>query len=154
MALKKISFVTNKAIEPIIRKWGFVQTKIITDWPEIVGADLGSCSLPAKLINDSVLPKKQILIVEVNNSAKATELAYLEDIIISRINTYFGYDAISQIKIKQTPTLIVREKNQKKSLPLSEQQIDDLNIILESIEDEELKTALFELGKSIKTDPA
>jgi hypothetical protein len=123
---------------------------IFLDWPNIVGERVASFSWPKKIVKDRNLENieqnySSILHIEVSNSSFATELKYLENHLIEKISVYFGYKAISQIKMKIN-------MQSKKTLPLmvnsnlSREQDLKLENSLTEIDEEDLKSALKDLG--------
>ncbi len=82
------------------RRFGFVQSSIVTRWPEIAGERYAALSQPEMIR----FPRGQRahgtlhLIVE---SAAATMLQHVMPEMIERVNRFFGYAAISQIRIQQ-----------------------------------------------------
>ncbi len=82
------------------RRFGFVQSAVVSRWPEIVGARYaGVCSpesirFPAGKRSDGVLT----LSVE---GAHAPIMQHVAPTLIERVNRFFGYPAIVRIQIRQ-----------------------------------------------------
>lgn len=145
-----LNFVTN----PIFKKRGFVENKIITDWDLIVGKDLGNCSTPKKISFAKEQKSNGVLHVEVYDSGIAMEMTYMEPVIIEKISVYFGYKAIQKIKIVQRPGGQFKVYEEKKVIErnLSDEKKAILDSYLDEIEDEELKAALNSLGHGVMSD--
>ncbi len=123
--------------------------RIITDWEKIVGEFMAGLSIPRKLVFQKDKTNNATLHVEVANSSIATEMSYMEILIIEKIATYFGYKAVSRLKISQNLKAPIVLKKQK---VVSVKKVDlpeNLKNIIAGIEDDNLKTALSNLWGSV-----
>lgn len=141
----------DKATKPFFIQRGFAEGRIITDWNIIVGSALGQCSQPKKLSFPKEKRSGGILYVEVYDSGMATQMVYLEPMIIEKIATYFGYKAVGKIKLIQKPSGRVMTQPKaalpaKKLSPPDEQKLKNL---LHGIKDEALKASLASLGQQV-----
>ena len=100
---KKIGDLVDQVIEPIAQKQGFCSHKIIKNWPHIVGSQLSKFCAPYF----GQLKKNQsgLFIIAVSNPGFIAELQLAEPMIIERLALYYGYKAISKIKIKVVPKI-------------------------------------------------
>ena len=137
----------QKATKRIFQKRGFAENRIIEDWERIIGDKLARYCAPQtiKFYNDT--RTHGLLMVDVYHSGLATELQYMSPIIIEKITSYFGYPAVSKIKIIQKPQ---PQHLKPKAAPpppmpsLTASQTKLLNEQLSDIDDEKLrKTSLF-----------
>ncbi len=146
---KSLNFVTK----PAFRRRGFAENRIITDWGSIVGDMLGDISAPRRLIFAKKERNNGVLHVEVYDSGMAMELIYLEPVVIEKIAAYFGYKAVGRLKIIQKPLsqkqLRKKEVDYLENPKVSEEVQSRLNILLEEIEDDELRKTLHNLGVSV-----
>ena len=151
--MQKVSYLVDKVTKPILQKFGFYHNKIITDWRLIVGDKVATCSTPTKLI----LKKGKYdgtLFINVTSSSIATELYYQTDLILEKLAFYFGYRAVTKLKIVQTPNYDGTQPIPAKQNPetiLANTQKDHLTTMLSEIEDEGLRSALFTLGAYVIT---
>jgi hypothetical protein len=82
------------------RRFGFVQSSIVTRWPEIVGARHAEVCAPEAIRfppgekSDGVL---QLVVMP----AHAPIISHVTPEIIERVNRFFGYSAIAKVKIRQ-----------------------------------------------------
>lgn len=129
--------------------------RLVTHWPEIVGADLADYAQPVKIryrkVPGSKRPEASLDIAA--TTAEATLLHYRKDLILERINQIFGERLVSSIRFvpvaANAPLPRPRRVLQK---PLSPTEKQDLANILEHIEDHELKERLEMFGTSILQD--
>lgn len=91
----KLSFAIESLTRPMFKKNGFVDSRIITDWSDIVGEKLAKLCTPQKITSTGVLQ------INVYDSGIALELAYLEKNIIDKIAIYFGYKIIKKISLNR-----------------------------------------------------
>lgn len=72
---------------------------LLARWADIMGADIASvASLAAiKKNRDNTFN----VVIRPTNPAYALQLSYQRDEIITRINKYFGYDAVSKISFRK-----------------------------------------------------
>jgi hypothetical protein len=138
---------------------GFPSASILSDWPEIIGADFAAITAPERLVwprggnqqhideeNRQKMPSHRrsgaTLILRVEGP-RSLEIQHIAPQLLERINTYFGYRAVAELRIIQGP--VIRETPQEP--PAREVK----EVVLENeIEDVKLRTALEKLGGSIE----
>jgi hypothetical protein len=101
--------LTRKAFE----KYGFSTASLITDWPAIVGVELAACTAPERLkwphgagrtqADDADRGRKGATLVLRVDGARALDVQYKARQVIERINAYFGYAAIAELRLLQAP---------------------------------------------------
>lgn len=129
--------------------------KLIAQWSHIAGSDIASKSVPTELKFQRKPEKEKggspqaILILSVQ-PAFALEFSYQKGLLIERLNVFFGYPAIKDIKIIQNSVIMDNQKATKaKSKPLTLQQQKQIDEVTADIKDNDLQTALKNLGKAI-----
>ena len=143
--------LTRKAFE----KYGFSAATLITDWPAIVGKDLAAQTAPDKLKwpRQPEMPGSEAaketkgrpgatLYLRVEGP-RALEIEYKRAQLAERINAYFGYRAIADVRIVQAP--LPKPKARRVAL-----RTDADAVPLPAVQDEGLRTALEKLGAGIK----
>lgn len=102
--------LTRKAFQ----KFGFSTAALITDWPQIAGAELASYTIPDRLKwpraaevtdpsdDDTGQRPGAVLVLRVD-PARALDVEYRTRQILDRINAYFGYRAVAALRLIQTP---------------------------------------------------
>lgn len=130
------------------RRRGFSETRVVTDWPEIVGAELARGVTPERLS----FPRGQQAGGTLHLRASgplALELRHLEPLVIERINRYFGYGAVARLAIVQGPVSVPRRRRPPARRELDADESKALEKRLESIEDADLRRSLDRLGRSV-----
>src|SRR5262249_22736439 len=108
-------------------KFGFTTAQLVTDWPTIVGRDLAAVCAPERLkwqprpqpaklaAADQPTPQRPAppmagrperrgatWVVRVEG-ARALDLQYRSRQLLERVNAYFGYAAVSELRLLQAP---------------------------------------------------
>jgi hypothetical protein len=133
------------------RRRGFSEAKVVTDWAEIIGAELARSTMPERLTFPQGPESGGTLRIRAAGPL-ALELQHLEPLVIERINRYFGYRAVSRLAFVQAAALPGRVPAKEKPQPrLTDDEAARLTDTVAKIEDKSLKEALERLGKSVLT---
>ena len=153
-AAKPIGELMPEIGRTAFRRFGFVQSSIVTRWPEIVGSHHARICAPESLRFPPGEKSEGILqLVVVPAHAPLIQQVIPE--IIERVNRFFGYAAVARIKLRQGavqpphPTQKAKAPPSLKPLPM------ELGESLRDIGDPELRTVLESLARSLdqkKTD--
>jgi len=82
------------------KKYGFINSDILTDWEKIAGSDLAAKISPVKLSFPMGQRQNGTLYVKIKNASFSSIIQYQFPMVIDRVNTYFGYRAVATVKIK------------------------------------------------------
>jgi hypothetical protein len=104
--------LTRKAFE----KHGFSTVALLTDWASVVGGDLAAYSQPERLkwqkgvdaygaVEEDAGGRPGATLQLRVEGARAIEVQMRARQIIDRINAYFGYRAVAEIRIVQGPVV-------------------------------------------------
>jgi hypothetical protein len=146
------------ALDSAARARGFASTSLLSEWETIVGADLARFTMPDRVVwprrrdeTDAPEPPKgrrdegATLVLRVEGP-RAIEVQHRSGQILERVNAYFGYRAIAEMRILQAP--VARKAPPE---PRPEPEIDPAALPQSAaIEDEGLRTALLRLGASAR----
>lgn len=138
-----------KITKALFGKRGFADGAILKDWPTIAGEHLARHSLPERVIYPRGARAGGTLHLRIDNGSMATELQHLEPLLIERINGYFGFSAVKNLKITQGPLPETAEKPARARRRLDEADQEDLARSLISVDDAELRQALEALGRAV-----
>ncbi len=135
---------------------GFAQADVVSNWNEIVGDELAAISAPERIkwprgAGEEAQKSGGTLVIRAA-PGRALDLQYDASRITGRINSFFGYGAVSAIKVVQATGQLPQRPS--RPLPSSLKPLE--NPMLETIEDGQLKAALERLGQSLAlgTGPA
>ncbi|USU03934.1 DciA family protein [Sphingomonadaceae bacterium OTU29LAMAA1] len=82
------------------KRFGFVQSALVTRWPEIVGARWAAASNPESLRFPPGKRADGVLTIVVRG-AHAPMMQHIAPEIIERVNRFFGYVAVARLTIRQ-----------------------------------------------------
>ncbi len=134
-----------------LRKRGFAQSAVISNWAEIVGPELAANAAPQKLAFPRGGHGDGTLHVRVSGPL-AIELQHMEPLVLERINTYFGYRAVARLALVQGPLPPRREEVKRKVLPaLDADEADAVEQMVSGVTDDSLRHALSGLGRAVKS---
>jgi len=86
--------------DPSFRRFGFVQSSIVSRWAEIVGERYAKASSPESIRFPTGKKAGGVLTLLVDG-AHAPLIQHLTPMIVERVNRFFGYAAIDRIVFKQ-----------------------------------------------------
>lgn len=146
-----------RVTKPAFRAHGFAETRIISQWPEIVGALLAEHSLPQQLRFPQGKRCDGVLTLKVSN-VMALEFQHLTPQILERIATFFGYAAVARLRFVQVPLSAMRSEaallSRKNNLRTSRRSaVTEADAADADGEQDPLTRALKRLGAAISAPP-
>ncbi len=129
------------------RKFGFVQSSIVTRWAEIVGAHYAGISAPESIrfpVGKKAGGTLQLTVM----SGHAPMVQHVLPDIIDRVNRFFGYAAVARVAMKQgavQPSSPERRPPPRNLKPVPQ----DLGDSLRDIGDPELRAVLESLAQGL-----
>ena len=155
----RTSSLLQKRIRRASESRGFSESRVLTHWPEIAGADIAAIARPV-----SVSYGRQGLgatLVILTTGAQAPMLEMQKDKLRDKVNAVYGYNAISRIRITQTaPTGFAEgqvdfEHRPKKSKPAEPDRAacEKASALTAEIGDTSLRSALEALGQNVLSKP-
>jgi len=143
--------LTTKALQ----KYGFSAASLIMDWPAIMGSDFARYAAPERIkwprtaertedASASAGRSGAVLVLRVDG-AKALDVQYRAPHIIERINAYFGYAAVAQLRVIQAPMPAAPEARVLRA------RAEPLTGEVSGVADARLRDALARLGAEVRT---
>jgi hypothetical protein len=151
ISAKPLSVLLSDVFSDAYAKQGFAARELVTRWAEIAGPEVAAHSEPLKIQwprpveGQASEPATLVLRVE---GPMALEIQHASDVILQRVNRFFGWSAVGRLALRQAP-LSRRNKPETSRAP-DPAEVAELEKTLSSVEDEELRAALARLGASIK----
>jgi len=140
-------------------KFDKIEFIIQSNWEQIVGSYFAEFSEPLYItripdfeneIGETVY--RNYLNVSVSPAA-ALEFQHFKDTILEKMNSYFGYKAIIDLRIQQNYiTNSNRKKLNVRDIQLSNEENQNISKEVEMLADTSLKSTLINLGKKITKD--
>jgi Uncharacterized protein conserved in bacteria len=100
--MQPIKFIVNRVVSPAVKKRGFLNGRILLEWEQIVGPKFSQFTKPIKVFFRPGYRRYGVLHLAVSPSF-ALLVDHAKDLIIEQINSYFGYQAVSSLMLKQVP---------------------------------------------------
>ena len=127
------------------RRFGFVQSSIVSRWPEIVGARYAEVSAPEMIKFPAGKRSGGTLTLAVE-SAHAPMMQHVTPTIMERVNRFFGYEAVIRVAIRQGAAA----KQAPRAAPPSLKPVPaELGDSLRTIGDPELRACLEALAGAV-----
>lgn len=163
------SFVPRLA-QKAFEKYGFSTIALLTDWPAIVGKELAQFTKPERLKWPRSVPIRgdvesgcegrpgATLSLHVA-PARALEVQYGAAQIVERINSYFGYRAVAELRLLQMPLDAeapnsahppCRRRDIDVSQPVQTDRAEASDELLAAVSDEKLRASLRRLQAGIQ----
>lgn len=130
------------------RKFGFVQSSVVTRWVEIVGARHARVCAPESIRfppgekADGIL---QLVVIP----AHAPIIQHVIPEIIERVNRFFGYKAVAKVKLRQGEVKPTVARERPAAPPSLKPVPIELGESLRDIGDPELRAVLESLARSL-----
>jgi hypothetical protein len=130
------------------RRFGFVQSSVVSRWPEIVGPRHARICTPES-IRFPPGEKSGGILQLVVVPAHAPIIQHVIPEIIERVNRFFGYNAVAKAKIRQGEVKLPPASQQKTASPSLKPVPLELGESLRDIGDPELRAVLESLARSM-----
>lgn len=150
MGARAISELMPEIGRTAFRKFGFVQSSVVTRWPEIVGAAHAKVCAP-EAIRFPPGEKSGGILQLVVVPAHAPIITHVIPEIIERVNRFFGYNAVSRVKLRQGAVKPPPAQTSAAAPPSLRPIPIELGESLRDIGDPELRTVLESLARSLGT---
>ena len=147
---KRVADLVPQIGRAAFRRFGFVQSSVVTRWPEIVGTRHAQVCSPESIRfppgekSDGIL---QLVVLP----AHAPLIQHVIPEIMERVNRFFGYKAVARVKLRQGAVKPPAAEN--RTAPPSLKPIPmELGDSLRDIGDPELRVVLESLARTLGTD--
>ncbi len=124
--------------------------KMLEQWGHVAGTEVASQTMPLDLKFSRGKESNQATLHLAVQPAYALEFGYQKNLLIERLNVFFGYPAIKDIKIVQNSEVMNKKKATKPlARPLTGKEQQNIETMVGKIQENDLQTALKNLGKAI-----
>ena len=135
-----------RGVKGILKKSGYNYSEIISKWSVLVGKDISSCTYPK-----SIKMKKEnsngTLVLAIKRGDEIN-IEYSKREIINKINSYFGYKLINEIKLEAINFNSKKTKNKNELRKFSKNFEEKIN----EIKNKNIRNSLSQLLKTIKNE--
>ena len=130
------------------RRFGFVQSSVVTRWPEIVGETHARASMP-EAIRFPPGEKSGGILQLVVLPAHAPLIQHVIPEIVERVNRFFGYSAVSKVKLRQGAVKPPHAGESRQPPPSLKPIPMEVGESLRDMGDSELRAVLESLARSL-----
>jgi hypothetical protein len=151
VSAKPLSVLLSDVFSDAFAKQGFAARELVTRWPEIAGNDIAAHAEPLKMQWPRPMegqPQEPATLVLRVEGPMALEIQHRSDVILERVNRFFGWHAVGRIALRQAP--LSRRGRRPAPRPPDPAEVKTVADTLSAVEDEALKQALARLGAAIK----
>jgi hypothetical protein len=151
ISAKPLSVLLSDVFSDAYARQGFAARELVTRWAEIAGPEISVHCEPLKIQWPRPVegqPQEPATLVLRVDGPMALEIQHASDVILERVNRFFGWSAVGRLALRQGP-LSRRERPAASRAP-DAAEVAEVAETLSSVEDEELRAALARLGASIK----
>ena len=147
---RKLSDLATSFLAETFKRQGFASTELVTRWADIVGPEISAHAEPIKLnwrrVGDGEPAEPAILVLRVEGPV-AIEIQHLANVIVERVNRFFGWQAVGGIALRQAPLT----RRERRAAPRIDPQVTAaVAATLTDVADEDLRMALARLGAALK----
>ena len=135
-----------RGIKGVLKKSGYNYAEIISKWKKLVGKEISDCCYP-KSIKIGKENVNGTLLIAVKRGDEIN-VEYSKKDIINKINSYFGYQLISNIRLQA----INADKTKIKKIYITNNFSKNFEKKIKEIKNKNLKNSLNDLLKVIKND--
>jgi hypothetical protein len=129
------------------RRFGFVQSSIVSRWKEIVGERYARVSAPES-IRFPLGKRSAGVLTLVVEGAHAPMMQHVAPVIVERVNRFFGYPAVERVQFRQGVVQLAKAKPRRAPASLRPLPVE-LGDSLRAIADPELRACLESLAQGV-----
>ena len=144
--LRSFGSTLPRGVKGILRKSGYNYSEIISKWNILVGKNISDCSFP-KSIKMTKGDTNATLILSVKRGNEIT-VEYSKKEIINKINSYFGYRLINEIRLQSFNSGSKKIKNKSTLSKFTE----DFDKKINGIKNKNIRNSLSQLLDVMKND--
>lgn len=152
MRARAVSDMVPDVGRAAFRRFGFVQSSVVSRWREIVGERYAGVSSPESIKFPAGRRSEGVLNLIVEG-AHAPMMQHVAPVIVERVNRFFGYPAVSRVAFRQGLVKVAHAKS--RAAPPSLRPVPaELGDSLRAIADPELRAVLESLARGVAASEA
>ena len=150
---RSISELAGNVLAPILARRAGMTLDLLGAWSDLIGEPFGTSTRPEKIawprrVADED-PFEPATLIVACDGAQAVFFQHESQLIIEKVNVFFGFNAIARLKIVQKPVSTGSNRVEPAHRGLSAEDEAYLASIVEAVEDEALRATLRRIGKGI-----
>ena len=135
--LRPFSRSIPQGLKKLLKKSGYNFSNIIDNWTRMVGKDISNACYPSTIKMGKEMNNGTLILNVIHGNELTIEYGKQE--IIDKINSFFGFNCIKEVKLK-----VIQEKKASQKLPINKKKIN-YNSKLNNITNANLKNSLSKL---------
>ena len=140
--LRPFSSSIPKTLKKYLKKGGYNYSNIVDNWTTIVNKNISDSCYPISVKMGKEMKNGTLILNVIHGKELEVEYAKIE--IMDKINTFFGYNCISQINLKIIEEKIKLKKNNRPKI----KNFSKINDKITNVQNPELKNSLKNLLKA------
>lgn len=148
--LRSLAGVVPGLTDPMLRKRGFVEGRIVRDWPLIAGMDLATACLPESLSFPRGRRDGATLRL-LAAPGRALEVQHALPQLIERVNAHFGWAAVARVAMRQGPLPVPPRSRRRPLRALTPAESAGIAERVAGVADPELRRRLAALGERVRS---
>lgn len=147
-AARKVSDMLPDVGRAAFRRFGFVQSSVVSRWSEIVGERYAQVSSPESIRFPEGRRAEGVLTLRVDG-AHGTMMQHVAPTIMERVNRFFGYPAVARIVFRREVLPVAPPVPSRVAPPSIKPASLDLGDSLRTVGDPELRACLASLAGAL-----
>ncbi|MEE2689305.1 MAG: DciA family protein [Pseudomonadota bacterium] len=148
---RAVAQLVPRLTEKALGKRGLAHANLIVDWPAIVGPEIANECQPEKLAFPRGERSRGVLHLRASGPV-ALEVQHDTPRLLERINGYFGYRAVTEIRLIQAQSKTIEKIPKPQYRTPAAAELNALETTLAHVEDAELRETLNRLGSAILSE--
>src|SRR5215472_1204997 len=146
ISAKPLSVLLGDVFSDVYARQGFAARELVMRWADIAGPEIAAHAEPLKIQwprpveGQNQEPATLVLRVE---GPMALEIQHASDVILQRVNRFFGWNAVGRLALRQAP--LSRRDRPPVPSPPDPKSVAEVEKTLSSVKDEELRATLARL---------
>jgi len=145
--IKEVSALLREVLKPILKNYSPVILIVRRNWNSLIDSKYCEFCEPEKILFKKGKKNDATLYIKCFNAVISFYIENNKLFIVDKINSIFGYNLISSIKIRQDPQ-IIKNQQKPKSILIGE-DLHKIDATIINVENADLKKSLKELGNSL-----
>src|SRR5690349_22255611 len=140
VSAKPLSVLLSDVFKDAYARQGFAARELVTRWAEIAGPEVAAHAEPLKIQWPRPVegqPQEPATLVLRVEGPMALEIQHSSDVILQRVNRFFGWHAVGRLALRQAP--LSRRKARVRPPPPDPKKVAKVAETLSAVEDEELR---------------
>lgn len=147
----RVSALLGQLLAPAARRRGFAEASLLANWHRIVGPGLAGRCQPHSVRFARGRDRDGVLLLQARGGA-ALELQHMAPQIVQRVNTWFGFPAVRDMRLVQASPRSVGARPKARAprqRPLAPEEVASVHEAVAPVADPALREALEALGRSV-----